>query len=147
MAAGDPRGSFISINRSAVTQIMNTQGRAYLNKVGEEIRKKASEKAPVGEKDSPEGGGRLKDSIEVRSFIGSSGPVVFIGSKLKRAFWIRAGVEEHPIPKTGETRMYFFWKKIGRYVMLKKVKHPGITEEKTNDFLGDALKEVLGSIR
>lgn len=123
----DLAGRFATANRDIIEDKrdwVRNEGRRYVR---------------IAKRHAPEGKtGRFKGTIRFRTF-GTGDTVGFTTSAAEPlATWIRKGTRPHLI--VGRPFLSFFWEKLGRQVVFRRVNHPGT---KPNDFVQRAYDEWL----
>lgn len=83
--------------------------------------------------------GTLRDSLVVRIVAGVR-PTVIVGSDDPIAKLHHEGTDPHIIRARRAPMLVFFWKKVGRVVAFKQVRHPGT---RPNHYLTDPLRKVI----
>lgn len=82
--------------------------------------------AMAARRDAPVRTGALRLSIYDEGEYLTNGYTRRVGSRLNYSYLVQAGAPPHRIvPRNPNGRLRFYWKKVGRWVSLRSVNHPG----------------------
>lgn len=117
--------------------------------VGRWTTKKAKEAATLAIGAAPKPGqgegyatGELALDIRPeRATVGRSGPESRVISATEHAVFVHEGTPPHVIRPRRAKKLVFFWRKAGRVVYAKSVRHPGT---QGNPYLVKALRQLFG---
>lgn len=112
----------------------------------EELRDLGRRMLPILKDEAPKKTGKFAQSILYRtSQAGSELSLKFYHAE-PLGTWIVGGTKPHDIPKPARPPgkpLAFFWKKMGKFIVVFGVKHPGT---KPNDYTGRAYAKSQGDI-
>jgi hypothetical protein len=120
------------LNAAQVDKTKSKAGRDLVRPLAKEIRL-----ASVAE--APKKTGAMVASSYIDYQENGSGYTAVVGYSSVVAFWQHEGTPPHREPKTAPGPMSFFWEKMGRWVVLPHLTHPGV---KPNRFLTTPMKRI-----
>lgn len=132
-----PSVARLEFKPGAVPLFANAQALKLVRKTTAETNRLARRKAPGGLYST----GALKASVRWKVTLNQPrvGVRAESGSELPYAWLVHQGVQPHAIYPRTAPRLRFFWRRVGRWVSLPSVRHPG---QQAQPFLVQALIEV-----
>ena len=109
--------------------------RSRLRSLGRRFKELAQDEAPKRT-------GEFADTIFFRTYVSGNVVGFTAGGRQPLSDWIRFGTRPHPI--VGNPLLAFFWERVGEFVIVHSVQHPGT---KPNDYLQRAHDRWLPEAR
>jgi hypothetical protein len=120
--------------------VVRAQGLAIARRVIDDVMYEVETQAKIRTLVGPYTSGNLSRSIRRRPVV-VRGDVVTgdVYTPLVYGKWVHDGTPPHEILPRGDYPLAFYWRKVGRFVTLPRVSHPG---QKPKKFLTDPLVQI-----